>query len=42
MKDLGMFVIFPTFILEVDTTTDCHLIYEPCGPTVPLIQLDYV
>ena len=42
MKDLGVFVIFPTFILEVDTTTDCHLIYEPCGPTVPLIQLDYV
>jgi len=38
---MGVCVFFPTFILEVNTTTDCHLIYEPCGRTVPLLQLDY-
>jgi len=41
MHKLGVCVFFPTFILEVNTTTDCHLIYEPCGRTVPLLQLDY-
>ena len=42
MFGLGMHVFFPTFILEVDTATDCHLHYAPIGRGVRLPDLDYV
>jgi hypothetical protein len=42
MFGLGMHVFFPTFILEVDTTTDCHLHYAPIGRGARLPDLDYV
>jgi hypothetical protein len=42
MYGLGMYVFFPTFILEVDTATDCHLQYAPLGRTTTLAALDYV
>jgi hypothetical protein len=43
MFGLGMYVFSPSFILEVDTATDCHLQYEPIGPCTTLNQqLDYV
>ena len=42
MQGLGMYVFFPSFIVEVDTTTDCHLSYAPIGPASPLSSLDYV
>ena len=37
-----MFVYFPHFVLEVDTTTDCHLRYQPLGRTCGLSEVDYV
>jgi hypothetical protein len=37
-----MHVFFPSFIIEVDTTTDCHLLYEPIGQAACLADLDYV
>ena len=42
MFGLGMHVFFPTFILEVDTATDCHLHYAPIGRAARLLDLDYV
>ena len=42
MFGLGMHVFFPTFILEVDTATDCHLQYEPIGRDTLLSSLDYI
>jgi hypothetical protein len=42
MFGLGMHVFFPTFILEVDTATDCHLHYAPIGRGARLPDLDYV
>jgi hypothetical protein len=42
MHQLGMFVFFPSFILEVNTDTDCHLFYEPIGHSAPISKLDYV
>ena len=42
MFELGMHVFFPTFILEVDTATDCHLKYAPIGRNTSLSDLDYV
>ena len=42
MFGLGMHVFFPTFILEVDTATDCHLEYRPLGRLARLPDLDYV
>ncbi len=39
---LGMYVFFPTFILEVDTATDCHLQYKPLGRSTGLLDIDYV
>ena len=38
----GVFVYFPHFVLEVDTTTDCHLRYQPLGRTCGLSEVDYV
>ena len=42
MHGLGMHVFFPTFIMEVDTATDCHLRYAPIGRACRLPDLDYV
>jgi hypothetical protein len=42
MHNLGIFVFFPTFILEVNTETECHLSYEPIGWMGKLPSLDYV
>jgi hypothetical protein len=42
MYDLGIFVFFPKFILEVNTKTDCHLSYKPIGQICKLPSLDYV
>ena len=38
----GIYVYFPTFLLEVDTSSDCHLGYSPLGVTVSLQDLHYV
>ena len=37
----GVFVYFPDFILEVDTSKDCTLSYSPVGKKVSLCELDY-
>ncbi len=37
-----MHVFFPSIIMEADTTTDCHLYYEPIGRDCRLANLDYV
>ncbi len=42
MYEMGMFVFFPWFILEVDTAVDCHFSYEPLGCSASLSLLDYV
>ena len=42
MYGLGMHVFFPTFIIEVNTATDCHLRYVPIGRSCGLPDLDYV
>ncbi len=42
MYRLGMHVFFPTFIMEVDTATDCHLRYEPIRCACRFADLDYV
>ena len=42
MQGLGMFVFFPSFIVEVDTAVDCHLSYAALGRTCPLSDLHYV
>ncbi len=38
----GMQVYFPGVVLSVDTSTDCHLSYEPLGKLAPLSTLHYV
>jgi hypothetical protein len=38
----GMHVYFPGLVLSVDTSTDCHLTYEPLGKSAPLSTLHYV
>jgi hypothetical protein len=40
--EAGMLVNFPTFVLSVDTSTDCYLSYEPLGCSAPLSTLYYV
>ncbi len=42
MYGLGMHVFFPTFIIEVNTMTNCHLRYAPIGRSFGLPKLDYV
>ena len=37
-----MHVFFHSFIIEVDTSTDCHLLCEPIGRAACLADLDYV
>jgi hypothetical protein len=39
---MGMYVFFPSFILEADTAVNCHLSYEPLGRSATLSSLDYV
>jgi hypothetical protein len=38
----GMLVYFPWFVLLVDTSSNCHLSYEPLGWAAPLDTLHYV
>jgi hypothetical protein len=38
----GMLVCFPTFVLTVDTSSDCHLTCKPLGHCAPLNILHYV
>ena len=42
MQGLGMYVIFPSFIVQVNTATDCHLSYAPIGHAATISSLDYV
>ncbi len=43
MQGLGMFVFFPSFfIVEVNTSTDCHLSYSAIGRACTMSALDYV
>jgi hypothetical protein len=42
MYGLGFHVFFPTFIIEVDTATDCHLHYSPVGWSAGLPDLNFV
>ena len=41
-SDSGMLDYFPSFILSVDTSSDCHLSYEPLGTGASLESLHYV
>jgi hypothetical protein len=41
-SEAGIMVYFPTFVLSVDTSSDCHLSYEPFGRSAPLDTLHYV
>ena len=41
-NDAGMLVYFPSFVLSVDTSSDCTLSYEPLGQSAPLSTLHYV
>ena len=38
----GMHVYFPRVVLSVDTSTGCHLSYEPLSKSAPLSTLHYV
>jgi hypothetical protein len=40
--DVGILVYFPTFVLSVDTSKDCHLAYELLGWSAPIDTLHYV
>ena len=42
MQGLGMYIFFPSFIVEVDTATDCHLSYAPICRAAKMSSLDYV
>ena len=42
MSGLCMHVFFSSFIIKVDTTTNCHLLYKPIGRAACLADLDYV
>ncbi len=37
-----MFIFFPSFIVEVNTDTDCHLTFKPIGRLASIPKLDYV
>jgi len=41
-QDSGFLVYFPSFVLSVFTTVDCHLSFTPLGTSAPLHTLDYV
>jgi hypothetical protein len=38
---MSFLVYFPTFVLSVDTTINCHLSFEPFGRLAPLAILHY-
>ena len=38
----GVYVCFPTFVLDVDTTHDCYMEYRAIGRAAGLADLDYV
>ena len=40
--DTGMHVYFPSLVLSVDRSTDCHLTHKPLGKSAPLSTLHYV
>jgi hypothetical protein len=40
--EAGMLVYFPTFVLSANTSTNCHLSYEPLSRSAPLPTLHYV
>ena len=40
--DTDMHVYFPSLVLSVDASTNCHLTYEPFGKSAPLSTLHYV
>jgi hypothetical protein len=42
MHQLGIFIFFPSFVVEANTDTNCHLSYDPNGRAAPLTKLDYV
>jgi hypothetical protein len=42
MHQLGMYVFFPSFIIEVVTATDCHLLYKPIRQSTTMSTLDYI
>jgi hypothetical protein len=42
MYGLGFHVFFPTFIIEVDRATDCHLHYAPVSHSAGIKELHYV
>ncbi len=39
---IGILVYFPTFVILVDTSKDCHLANEPVGRSAPLKTLYYI
>ena len=41
-SDVGILVYFPTFVLSVDTSKDCHLTFDSLGRSAPLALLDYI
>jgi hypothetical protein len=41
-SDSGMLAYFPSFVLSVDTSSNCHLSYEPLGSGASLESLNYV
>ena len=38
----GMHIYFPGVVLSVDTSTDCHLSYEPLGKLAPMSSLHFI
>jgi hypothetical protein len=41
-SEAEILVYFPSFVLSVDTSSDCHLSYKPLGRSAPLDTLHYV
>ncbi len=41
-SESGMLVYFPSFVLSINTSSDCHLSYEPLGSSASLESLHYV
>jgi hypothetical protein len=42
MHNLGMYIFFPSFIVEVNTSTNCQITYEPIGWSGTLSSIEYV
>ncbi len=41
-SDIRILVYFPTFVLSVDMSKDCHLTFDSLGRSAPIDSLDYV